>query len=134
MGETPQQKLDTLGYRLNFAGIQGESVKLNLKILGGESNMSINSSLQKKREEILTIAHEHGIQSIKLFGSVARQEDQNGSDIDLLVSFEEGRSLFDLIRFKQEIEDLIGRPVDVVTENSIHWTLKEDILSEATPL
>jgi predicted nucleotidyltransferase len=90
--------------------------------------------LQEKRELILKVASNHGIYNVRIFGSVSRLEDDPYSDLDLLVDFEEGRSLFDLIRFKQEVEDLINIKVDVVTENSIHWSMKEDILNGAIQL
>ena len=90
--------------------------------------------LQEKRELILKVASEHGIQNIRVFGSVARLEDVPESDLDLLVDFEKGRSLFDLIRFKQEIEDLLNIKVDVVTENSLHWGMKEEVLNGAIQL
>lgn len=90
--------------------------------------------LQDKRNVILKIAAEQGIQNVRVFGSVARFEDGEPSDLDLLVDFEEGRSLFNLIRFKQEVEELLNIKVDVVTESSIHWSMKEDILNGAVQL
>lgn len=96
--------------------------------------MSVNIKLKGNREGILRIAKENGIKNLKLFGSVARSEDGEESDIDLLVSFEEGRSLFDLIRFKQEMEEIMGIKVDVLTENAIHHSIKKKILNEAIPL
>lgn len=90
--------------------------------------------LHEKRDLILKLADIHGIQNVRVFGSVARHQDGPKSDLDLLVEFEQGRSLFDLIRFKQEVEDLIGIKVDVVTENSIHWSMKEDVLNGAIQL
>lgn len=90
--------------------------------------------LQEKRSQILKIASEHGIKNIRVFGSVARFEEGPASDLDLLVDFEKGRSLFDLIRFKQEVEDLLRIRVDVVTTKSIHWSMKEDVLNEAIQL
>lgn len=90
--------------------------------------------LQEKRDQILKIAYEHGVQNVRVFGSAARHEDGPASDLDLLVDFEEGRSLFDLIRFKQEVEGLLRTKVDVVTEKSIHWSIKEKILDEAVQL
>src|SRR5699024_4842702 len=80
--------------------------------------------LQYKRDIILGIANKHGIKYVQVFGSVARQEDNSASYIDLLVEFENGRSMFDLIRFTQEVEDLLNTKVDVVTENAIHWSMK----------
>lgn len=94
----------------------------------------LHDFLQEKRELILKIADEHGIKNVRIFGSVARLEDGPESDLDLLVEFEKDRSLFDLIRFKQEIEDLLETRVDVVTENSIHQSIKEDVLNGAVQL
>lgn len=90
--------------------------------------------LRDKRDLIFKVANKHGIKNIRVFGSVARREDVPESDLDLLVDFEEGRSLFDLIRFKQEIEDLLNIKVDVVTENSLHWGMKEEVLNGAIQL
>lgn len=90
--------------------------------------------LQQYQEQIRTLARLNGIKNVSVFGSVVRGEDNTDSDIDFLVEIEEDRTLFDLIRFKQMVEDLIGRKVDVVTDQAIHWTLKEQILNEAIPL
>jgi hypothetical protein len=90
--------------------------------------------LQENRDMILDIADKHGIQNIRVFGSVARLEEGPQSDLDLLVEFEKERSLFDMIRFKEEMEDLLDRSVDIVTENSIHWSMREDVLNGAIPL
>ncbi|UFT99900.1 nucleotidyltransferase family protein [Radiobacillus kanasensis] len=90
--------------------------------------------LQEKRDLILKVAGKHRIRNVRVFGSVARLEDGPESDLDLLVEFEEGSSLFDLIRFKQEVEELLDIKVDVVTENSIHWSMKEDVLNGAIQL
>lgn len=87
-----------------------------------------------KRDRILTLASQYGIKSIKVFGSVARGDDKRGSDVDFLVNFEEGRTLFDLIEFKNELEELLDRKVDVITENAIHWYLKEKIMQEAVEI
>lgn len=90
--------------------------------------------LRDKRDLIFKVANKHGIKNIRVFGSVARREDVPESDLDLLVDFEKGRSLFDLIRFKQEIEDLLNVKIDVVTEKSIHWSIKEAVLNESIQL
>src|SRR5699024_5482819 len=90
--------------------------------------------LKEKRDIILGIANKHGINNVKVFDSVARLKDHSASAIDLLLKFEDGRSLFDLIRFKQEVEDLLNTKVDVVTENAIHWSMKKDVLNGAVQL
>lgn len=96
--------------------------------------MTIYSQIEQLKSEIIRVAAVHGVSSIRIFGSVARKEDNSLSDIDFLVEFEEGRSLFDLIRLKQALESLIGKPVDVVTLNAIHHTIKDQIINEAIQL
>lgn len=96
--------------------------------------MPIKNLLQKKRNEITKIASRYGIQRIRLFGSAARNEEESASDIDLLVAFERGRSLLDLIGFKQEMEDLLGIKVDVVSEKGVSPYLKDQIFGGAVPL
>lgn len=91
----------------------------------------VTQDIKDKREKILYIATTHGAKKIRLFGSIARGESRPESDIDLLVSFDEGRSLFDVIAFKTDMEELFGRKVDVVTEDSVHWYIRDKILQEA---
>lgn len=79
----------------------------------------------------MRLAREHGAQNIRLFGSAARGEEDAESDLDLLVDMEEGRSLVDHVALKQDLEDLLGREIDVVTERSLHPRLRERVLREA---
>ena len=90
--------------------------------------------LQGKRNEIFRIASTHGARHLRLFGSVARGEDRPGSDIDVLVDMEPGRSLLDLVALGQDLEDLLHRKVDVLTDTSVHPALRDRILAEARPL
>lgn len=90
--------------------------------------------LNEKRSDILRIAKLNGVIKLSLFGSVVRAEDTKESDIDFLVVFEDGRTLFDLIRLKQELESLLNKTVDVVTEKSLHALLKEQIETEAVQI
>ncbi|SFM00817.1 nucleotidyltransferase family protein [Salibacterium qingdaonense] len=90
--------------------------------------------LQEKRDVVLEKAQEHGMKNVRVFGSVVRSEANSASDLDLLVDVEEGRSLFDLIRFKQDMEYLFNREVDVVTENAVHWRIKENVINGAVQL
>lgn len=86
------------------------------------------------RERVAETARRHGVRSVRVFGSVARGTDTQESDLDLLVEFEPGRDLFDLIELTSELEDLSGRSVDVVTERSLSHYIREKVLREATPL
>lgn len=96
--------------------------------------MALSSIIQTRRDDILRIATEHGASNIRVFGSVARGDDEPESDVDLLIQLESGRSLLDLIAIKQELEAVLGRSVDVLTEASISPYLREQILSEAVRL
>ncbi|WP_292408525.1 MULTISPECIES: nucleotidyltransferase family protein [unclassified Methanoculleus] len=96
--------------------------------------MSLRAGLLERREEILAVAARHGVRRVRIFGSVARGEETPASDLDLLVEFEPGRSLLDHIALAQDLEDLLGRKVDVVTENGLHWYIRDRICREAVPL
>ena len=90
--------------------------------------------LREKRDQILGIARRYGAQSIRVFGSRARGVADENSDVDLLVEFEPGRSLFDRANLKLDLQELLGTKVDVVTPNSIYWLIRRRILKEAVPL
>ncbi|HYO50445.1 MAG TPA: nucleotidyltransferase family protein [Chloroflexia bacterium] len=91
--------------------------------------------LKTKRHEILSIAASHGARNVRVFGSFARGEAVMGiSDLDLLVQLEPGYSLLDIIAIKQDLEDLLGCEVDVVTEAAISPYIREQVLREATTL
>jgi len=66
-----------------------------------------------------------------IFGSYARGEMKKTSDIDFLIQLEMGRTLFDIIALKQDLEDLLGRQVDVVTERSLSPYLRDEIMKNA---
>jgi len=85
---------------------------------------------RKNRDLILASAEQNKIRTVKVFGSVVRGEERSDSDLDLLVEFKEGGNLFDLIRFKQSVADLLHVKVDVITEESVHRLISEEILNE----
>ena len=90
--------------------------------------------IQQRKHEIMQIAAKYGAHNLRVFGSVARGEAGPDSDLDLLVQFDANRSLFDLITMSQELEDLFGRRVEVVTEQALHWYIRERVLHEAVAL
>jgi predicted nucleotidyltransferase len=97
--------------------------------------MVINlEQVRRRRADIQRIAAEHGARNVRVFGSVARGEANSASDVDVLVGFEPGRSLLDLVGLAQALEDLLGCRVDVVSEGGIDPYLRDDILGEAVPL
>jgi predicted nucleotidyltransferase len=90
--------------------------------------------LLARREEIIALAAKHKAENVRVFGSVARGEANENSDVDLLVNFLPGASLFDLIDLKEDAEQLLGTSVDIVSEGGISPFLEQRILSEAVDL
>jgi len=88
----------------------------------------------ERREEILKLAARRGAHGVRVFGSVARGDASESSDLDLLVVWEPNRSLLDHAGLVQDLQDLLGMKVHVGTEKSLHWYVRDRILSEATPL
>ena len=95
--------------------------------------MSIDE-LRARRHEILSMAARHGASDIRVFGSVLHGNDRPDSDIDLLAEFEPGRSLLDVIGLEQELGELLGRRVEVLTVGGLSRYLEERILAEAATL
>lgn len=91
-------------------------------------------TLRKRREQIIRIASRHGGSNIRVFGSVARGEADVGSDIDVLVDLESGRSLLNLGSLLMDLQELLDCPVDVVTEKGLRHRIRERVLREAVPL
>ena len=91
-------------------------------------------SLVRFRREILDVAARHGARNIRVFGSVARGDDRPDSDVDLLVDVEPGRTLLDVIALEQDLQELLGRRVEILTEGGLSPYLQERILAEAASL
>jgi hypothetical protein len=96
--------------------------------------MSISQLLQSKRSQIIKIAARHGAQKVRVFGSVVRGDARPDSDIDFLVDMEGGRSLLDLVKLSQDLEELLHRKVDVLTDGGLSPHLEQHIHAEAVPL
>ena len=96
--------------------------------------MTLEELLQVKREQILTVCAKYGARNVRVFGSVARGEADEQSDIDLIVDFEPGRSLLDHAGLWLELQDLLGVKVDVVSGRGIKPRIRERVLQEAVPL
>ena len=86
--------------------------------------------IEEIREKILPVLKRYDVIRAAIFGSFARGEMKESSDIDILVEFGAEKSLLDLAGLKIELEESLGREVDVLTYNSLHPLLKERILSE----
>ncbi|WP_017304208.1 nucleotidyltransferase family protein [Spirulina subsalsa] len=97
--------------------------------------MTLLELLQEKREQVLAVAAKHGASNVRVFGSVVRGEDTPESDIDFLIDYDPekvtpwfpGGLLMDL-------QDLLGRRVDILTERGISPLIRERVLAEAKPL
>ena len=90
--------------------------------------------LEQHREAILRIAAKYGARNVRVFGSTVRGTASDSSDVDILVDLADDRSLLDHVGLQQELEEVLGRKVDVVVEGGISPYLEKRILSEAVPL
>jgi predicted nucleotidyltransferase len=90
--------------------------------------------LKTKRGEILRLAAKYGAYNVRVFGSAARGEAGPDSDVDFLVELEPDRSLFDLGGLLMDLQELLECEVDVVTEQGLHWYIRDQIIADARPL
>lgn len=90
--------------------------------------------LRARREDILRLAARHGARDVRVFGSAARGESGPASDLDFLVTTGDVTSPWFPTGLKEDLEALLGREVDVVTENALHWSIRDKVLREAVPL
>ena len=90
--------------------------------------------IEAHREEILALAERHGMQDVRVFGSMARGDADDSSDVDLLVSLHPGQSGLDLAALLTDVQELLNRRVDVVTELALHPEMRDRVLREAQPL
>ena len=86
------------------------------------------------KQKAVPILKKAGVTRSSLFGSVARGTESSSSDIDLLVEMDAGRGLIERVALKQDLEDLLGRSVDLVTDRTLSHYLRETIQAEARPL
>jgi uncharacterized protein len=96
--------------------------------------MTVHRLLAEKRDTILRIAEKHGARNVRVFGSVARGEDDGDSDVDLLVRFDPDRSLLDHAGLWLELQEALGCKVDVVSDRGLKPRIRERILREAVTL
>jgi predicted nucleotidyltransferase len=96
--------------------------------------MPLDHRLREKRNAILEIARKHGATNVRVFGSVARGDDDASSDIDLLVEFAPGGGLLRHAALVRELEALLGRRVDVISDRGLRPRIRHRVLKEAIPL
>jgi hypothetical protein len=96
--------------------------------------MITRETLRQKREEILAIGRRYGAYDIRIFGSVARGDAGESSDLDLIVRFDPDRSLFDHGGLLMDLQELLGVKVDVISEAGMRERFRDHVLKEAIPL
>jgi len=96
--------------------------------------VSVLKELRRKKEELMKIVARHGVTRVQVFGSVARGEEGPDSDIDFLIAVGEKTSPWFPSGLVQDLEELLGRKVEVVTTRGLHPLLRDEVLREATPL
>lgn len=96
--------------------------------------MDVLAELLDKRDAIRRIAGQHGVARVRVFGSVARGEASETSDVDLVVTRGAGRSFFFPGGLIADLEELLGRPVDVTTDTALAPEIRDDVLNGAVEL
>ena len=99
-----------------------------------QRKLDLDALLREKREQILEIATRHGAYNVRVFGSVAKGIGGLDSDLDLLVDVRDKHSSWFPAGLSLDLEALLGREVDVVTEDALHWYIRDQVLAEAVPL
>jgi uncharacterized protein len=94
----------------------------------------MTKAVEDLKERVLPTLRRHGVRRAAVFGSYSKGLQRPDSDIDLLVEFEEGRSLFDLSGLRIDLTELLGRETDVVTYGALHPRLREAILKDQVPI
>ena len=96
--------------------------------------MNLRELIETKKEEILRIAARHRARNVRVFGSVIRGHADDASDIDLLVELEPGCGFLEHAALIRELEELLGRKVDVVSEKGLRQRIRDRVVREAVPL
>lgn len=91
---------------------------------------TMKRQIEEIKDKIVPVLKRHNVVHAAIFGSFVRGEVKKDSDIDILVEFKGEKSLLDLVALKIELEDLLGRDVDVLTYNSLHPFIRESVLKE----
>ena len=96
--------------------------------------MIIQEEISRRRDEIISLAKQYGAHNVRIFGSVARGDAAETSDLDIVVFFEPGRSLFDHGGLLMDLRELLGVKVDVVSEGGMRERFRNHVMKEAIPL
>lgn len=116
--QTLERLLEACGYQLALERTEGRLARL----------------VRRERRQIIELARKRGASNVRVFGSIARNDEKVSSDVDLLVDLEPGRTLIDLSGLRLDLRELLGCDVDVATEDLLKKTVRGRALSEARPL
>ena len=100
----------------------------------GMARETVGQVVRAKREDILRLAAKHGATQVRLIGSVARGDDRPDSDVDFLLTWAEGTSLLDQAALAIEMEDLLGRKVEIASDGWLKPSVRESVYRDAIPL
>lgn len=91
--------------------------------------MPLLEEIKARKAEILSLGEKYGIKDIRVFGSVARGEEKEDSDVDFLVNIDEKifHDGLDYVRFKDSLEEMLKREIDLVSESGLYWMLRNEI-------
>jgi hypothetical protein len=98
------------------------------------ADLTVGDTIREKREAIIRIAARHGATEVRLIGSVARGEARPDSDVDLLVTWSEGASLLDQAALMLELENLLGRKVDIASDGWVKPSIREPVYRDVIAL
>jgi uncharacterized protein len=126
---TLRRLLEACGTRLQLELLPDPSVGAATRHRG-----SLREVLKRRRKRVLELARRRGAINVRVFGSVAREEDTEESDIDLLVDLQPGHTILDLVGLRCELTEALGVSVDVTTVGMLKKHLRPRVLAEAVPL
>mgnify|MGYP000669207223 CR=1 FL=1 len=117
----------------------GHALSLELTTTGprerlGLPDTPLGKRLRHRRRALLDTAARYGVHDVRVFGSVARGEDTESSDVDLLVELDANIGLLSLAKLTRELSEVVGVEVDVVPAGSLKATIRDDVLNEAIAL
>ena len=95
---------------------------------------TIRQRLEALKPQVLEVARRYGASNLRIYGSIATGKEHQASDLDLLIGLPKGQSLLGLISLRQELEDLLGCPVDVTEAEKLHPLIRSQILEQALAL
>lgn len=96
--------------------------------------MARTTTVESIRDRLIPLLRRHGVVRAAVFGSMARGKAEDGSDLDLVVEFEDGRTLLDLVGLRQDLTEALGREADVVTYDALHPRIRERVAREQVPV